>query len=237
MTQSLAALVETTCGALDRMPVQIRGAWSPAVSLSGGWTRHEWHGVACAAAPVVALLCVRTGDVVAWYKSGRSQPPAQPPAQLPAQPPAQLPAQPPASPPSGTLPQAPASVHDLDLRLAITVTPDNPLVGLDARVQGAQASVTTHALPGDPPAGAPALVILAERATTTGILCDLADVPGTPRVTFSLLFLAGAQVKMGRNHLWHVRRALAPHLGEPLRTILGHGRHGTFPLDGQGLCA
>lgn len=219
MTQSLAALVETTCGALDRMSVHIRGAWQPAASLAEGWTRHEWHGVASAAAPVVALLCVRTGDVVTWYKSGRSQPPASPSPDTPA--------------------QAPASIHDLDLRLAITVAPESPLIGLDARVQGAQASVTTRALPGDPPAGTPALDILssglAERATTTGIMCDLADVPGAPHVAFSLLFLAGAQVQMGRNHLWHVRRALAPRLGEPWRTILGHGRHGAFSLDS--LCA
>lgn len=209
MTQSLAALVETTCGALDRMPVRITGAWRPGASLSGAWTRHEWHGVASAAVPMFALLCARTGDVVAWHKSGRSTPPPGAPA------------------------PAPASVHAMDLRLAITVAPDNPLIGLDARVQGAQASITSRDLPAVP-AGAPVVDIPAERAATTGIVFDLAEVPGAPRVVFSLLFLTGAQVKMGRNHLWHVRRALAPLLGEPLRTILGHGRRGTFALDGQG---
>jgi hypothetical protein len=217
MTQSLAALVETTCGALDRMPVRITGAWKPRASLSGGWTRHEWHGVAGAAAPMVALLCVCTGDEVAWYKSGRSKLPAGPTAALSA----------------GTPAQAPASIHALDLRLAITVAPDHPLVGLDARVQGAQANVTTGDLPGRPPADTPVLDILAERATTTGIVFDLADVPATPHVAFSLLFLTGAQVEMGRNHLWRVRRALSPLLDEPLRSILGHGRRGTLHATAQ----
>jgi hypothetical protein len=193
---TLAALVQATCGALDRAPVHITGAWHPHASLSGGWTRHAWHGVARAAAPMVALLCVRSGDVITWHKSGRA--------------------------------------GDMQIRLGVTVAPDNPLVGLDAHVQGAYASIATRDLPAGP-AGAPALDIPAERATTTGVALDLATAPGTPPVTFSLLFIAGAQVKMGRNHLWHVRRALAPALGEPLRTILARGRRGTLALDDPGL--
>lgn len=203
MTQSLAALVEATGGALDRTAVRITGAWQPHTSLSGGWTRHEWHGVACAAAPMVALLCARTGDVVAWHKSGRSAAPAAP---------------------------ALASIHAMEIRLGVTVSPEEPRVGLDLHVQGAHAHVVTRDLPGV--AGAPALDLPAERATTTGVACDLACVPGTPEVVFSLLFIAGAQVEMGRNHLWHVRRALAPALGEPLRTILSRGRRGTLAIDG-----
>lgn len=125
----------------------------------------------------------------------------------------------------------------MELRLSVTVAPDNPLVGLGAHVQGAHASATTRDLPGVPATGAPALDIPAERATTTGTVFDLACVPGTPQVAFSLLFITGAQVKLGRNHLWHVRRALAPALDEPLRTILVRGRHGTLALDGRDLRA
>jgi hypothetical protein len=207
MTQSLAALVEATCGALDRMAVRITGAWQPGASLSGGWTRHAWHGVASAAAPMVALLCARTGGVVAWHKSDRSKAQAQ--AAMP--------------------------IHEMEIRLAVTVAPDSPLLGLDAQVQRAQANVTTRDLAAEPAAAARALDIPAERAATTGIAIDLATVHGTPEVAFSVLFIAGSQVKMGRNHLWHVRPALAPALGEPLRTILSRGRRGALALDAPGL--
>lgn len=224
MTQSLAALVEATCGALDRIGVRITGAWQPGASRSGGWTRHEWHGVASAAAPVVALLCVRTGGVIEWHKSGRSVAPAALPAVLPGGTPERAPVDPAVS--------ALASIHAMAIRLGVTVSPEEPRVGLDLHVQGAYASLATRALAGVPAAGAPALDLPAERATTTGVACDLACVPGTPEVVFSLLLITGAQVKMGRNHLWHVRPALAPALGEPLRTILSRGRRGTLAIDG-----
>lgn len=203
MTQSLAALVEATCGVLDRLPVRITGAWQPCTRASGAWMRHAWHGVACAAEPMVALLCVRTGAEVAWHKSSHSVAP------------------------SGT----PASTHELQIRLGLTVAPDEPLAGLDLHVQGAYASLAARNPPAVLAARTPVLDVPPERATTTGVVIDLACVPAKPEVVFSLLVIPRAQVKMGRNHLWHVRPALAPALGEPLRTILSRGRRGTLALD------
>jgi hypothetical protein len=197
MLASLAAVVDATRGALVRVPVQMRGAWTPEMALSSGWTRREWQGLARADEPLVAVLFARVADTIEWHKSDR--PPRRDPADA-------------------------VAVHTLDVSLGITAGPGQPLASLDARTHRAHANVTISV-----PGGGLAPAIPDQHATSTGVLLDLVAFDGTPRVTFALLFLAASQVKVGRNGLWHVRRALAPALHEPLRTILTRGRHGSLP--------
>lgn len=54
----------------------------------------------------------------------------------------------------------------------------------------------------------------------------LAVVEGDPRIEIHALFLARADVKFGRNRLWHLRPTLAEAVEEPLRSALTHGRTG-----------
>lgn len=51
----------------------------------------------------------------------------------------------------------------------------------------------------------------------TGELATIAMITGEPVVALMLLVLAGRDVKVGRNHLWHLRRELADDVDEPFR--------------------
>jgi hypothetical protein len=54
----------------------------------------------------------------------------------------------------------------------------------------------------------------------------LAVVEGDPRIEIYALFIARADVKFGRNRLWHLRPTLAEAVQEPLRSALTRGRSG-----------
>jgi hypothetical protein len=226
MSGSLAAIVEATCGALARVPVWVSGAWNPEAALSGGWTRREWNGVARAAEPAVALLFASAAGVVEWHKSERPR------------------RREPGRPNVHDVPGGQDVHHgdELDMWVGITAGPGQPLASLAARVRGAHANVTA-AVP-DSARSATVLgqsaietgatgqsAIEAGGAGSTGVLFELAVLDGTPRVAFSLLFIAASQVEVVRNGLWRVRPAVAPALHEPLRTILGRRRHGSARLD------
>ena len=60
----------------------------------------------------------------------------------------------------------------------------------------------------------------------TGEPSRLATIYSTPEIVLSLMFIAGSDVTVGRNGLWHIRRELAESVPEPLRSILSYGRAG-----------
>jgi hypothetical protein len=60
----------------------------------------------------------------------------------------------------------------------------------------------------------------------TGELATIAMIAGAPVVALMLLVIAGRDVKVGRNHLWHLRRELADDVDEPFRKVLSYGRAG-----------
>jgi hypothetical protein len=213
LIEPLADIVDATCHALERIPVLVTGEWQSKTVLTGGWVRREWRGVARAARPLVALLFTRVADTIEWHKSRRPRGEVARPAQGP----------------TPTLDAAPED--EIDLSLSITAGPGHPLVGLSASVHGAHTSATPLG-----PAGAGSFDMPAQRETRTGVLFDLAAFDGTPPVAFAILFVAASQIQVVRNHLWRVRGALAPALGEPLRTLLSRGRRGHTTLgDMRGL--
>ena len=66
----------------------------------------------------------------------------------------------------------------------------------------------------------------AEQAFETAVPRRLCRFDSDPAVEVLLLFLALADVKMGRDRLWRLRDGLAADVGEPLRSILAGGRSG-----------
>ncbi len=60
----------------------------------------------------------------------------------------------------------------------------------------------------------------------TGRLTPVVVVAGAPDVRLMLLLLARRDVKVGRNHLWHLRRELTDGVDEPFRNVLSYGRTG-----------
>lgn len=57
---------------------------------------------------------------------------------------------------------------------------------------------------------------------------------GADDVSFLALILPGSAVKVGRNHLWHLRGTLAPLLSLPVRELLTRRRTGSIPADAPG---
>jgi len=68
--------------------------------------------------------------------------------------------------------------------------------------------------------------IMPSAPIVAGQAVELATISGTPPVVLSALFLAAADVKVGRNRLWHLRPELAFMVQEPYRAILTRGRSG-----------
>ena len=63
-------------------------------------------------------------------------------------------------------------------------------------------------------------------AVSTGSIVEFAIIDGEPEIALSVAFLAGADVKVGHNRLWHVRPGLAEHISQPIRAMLSYGRSG-----------
>lgn len=67
------------------------------------------------------------------------------------------------------------------------------------------------------------------RLPITGVtrtLLQFATVEGSHQVELFVLFLAGSDVKVGRNGLWHLRPNLVDSVPEAFRELLVHGRTG-----------
>jgi hypothetical protein len=60
----------------------------------------------------------------------------------------------------------------------------------------------------------------------TGIVLPFASVEGSQHVHLLVLFLAGSDVKAGRNGLWHLRPHLVASVPDAFRAPLVHGRTG-----------
>jgi hypothetical protein len=60
----------------------------------------------------------------------------------------------------------------------------------------------------------------------TGRLTAFAIVNGEPDVGLMLFLLRRRDIKVGRNHLWHLRRELAEGVSEPFHRVLSYGRSG-----------
>jgi hypothetical protein len=60
----------------------------------------------------------------------------------------------------------------------------------------------------------------------TGILLPFATVEGSHPIDLFVLFLAGSDVKVGRNGLWHLRPNLVDSVPEAFRRLLVYGRTG-----------
>jgi hypothetical protein len=69
---------------------------------------------------------------------------------------------------------------------------------------------------------------LTERLVTTGAHVHVTDPFGVPEITLSLLVLAAADVKVGRNRLWHLRTVASTGVNELFLGILTHGRTGEY---------
>jgi hypothetical protein len=67
---------------------------------------------------------------------------------------------------------------------------------------------------------------LADAKQSTGHLFCLA---GTPEMSYLAIILPGNIVQTGRNHLWHVRKTLAPYLSPRVRELLTRRRGGYIP--------
>lgn len=63
-------------------------------------------------------------------------------------------------------------------------------------------------------------------AGATAALLPFSAVEGSHQVQLSVLFLAGSEVKVGRNGVWHLRPALVESVPEGFRELLAHGRAG-----------
>jgi len=64
--------------------------------------------------------------------------------------------------------------------------------------------------------------------SNTAALLHFSDIAGTTTVQLFALFLAGSDVKVGRNGLWHLRAELVPSVPSIYREILSYGRKGSF---------
>jgi hypothetical protein len=60
----------------------------------------------------------------------------------------------------------------------------------------------------------------------TGSIVPVCTLATSPEVEFSVLFIDGADVQVGRNGLWHVRPRIAEKIDEPMRSVLTCGRTG-----------
>jgi hypothetical protein len=68
--------------------------------------------------------------------------------------------------------------------------------------------------------------ILAPSTVQTGEIVLVSKVGLAPVIPASVLFLVRRDVKMGRNHLWHLRKELLDGISEPFAKILTYGRAG-----------
>ena len=68
--------------------------------------------------------------------------------------------------------------------------------------------------------------IMLNEPVVSGHAVELATIAGTPPVVVSALFLAAADVQVGRNRLWHLLPELTSMFSEPYRAILTRGRSG-----------
>jgi hypothetical protein len=69
------------------------------------------------------------------------------------------------------------------------------------------------------------LVPVAINASTASV-SRFSIIEGSHRVELFVLFLVGADVKLGRNGLWHLRPDLVPSVPEAYRALLSRGRTG-----------
>ncbi len=63
----------------------------------------------------------------------------------------------------------------------------------------------------------------------TGGFVRLFAAGGTPPLTVDLLLIPRRMVRVGRLHIWHLRRPHQPLVPEPLRHLLSFGRSGRWP--------
>jgi hypothetical protein len=68
--------------------------------------------------------------------------------------------------------------------------------------------------------------LLANCTVSTASIFNFASVEGSNSITLAVIFLAAADVRMGRNGLWHLRRDFAESVPDAYRQLLSFGRTG-----------
>jgi hypothetical protein len=175
------------------------------VVLTGDWAvstqgHREWSGEANAETVIVGIIFLRCGNQIYWAKSGT--PYAKVAHFIESQ------------PLSGKL--------FMELRLQCTLNVQFMYsLGLRDSIYQASALLSSEDyLPPIPPS----------RTVQTGQLFTFASFDSSPSATLYTMFLAKQDVKMKRNHIWGLRKALLSHLTSPLLEVFAVGRTGEFEV-------
>lgn len=166
----------------------------------------DWHGLAIAEEPIVAVIFLQCESEVAWCKSQRAGGRTDGWLHLP---------------PAGSGSASP--VPKTPVRLALFWYDE---VGKDVQVNfsvggGGRRCKTLLPRPGYYPEIEPGPYV-------TGRSCLIARIDGVPRVDCYVLFLSAQQVRVGRAGRWNVREQVTQSLEPPLRNILTQARTGIF---------